>query len=55
MGMPGDLTLEQELEIQILREQVKGLTVAQAQEYIIDIMQLMMMRENLVKHLIKHP
>lgn len=53
MKMPGDLSLEQEFELQLLREQVKKLSLDQAQDYVIEIMRQMMLKENLFKHLMK--
>ncbi|MGD1857374.1 MAG: NblA/ycf18 family protein [Leptolyngbyaceae cyanobacterium] len=53
MKMPGDLSLEQEFELQLLREQVKNLSLDQAQNYVVEMMHQMMMKENLFKHLIR--
>ncbi|MEO0457121.1 MAG: NblA/ycf18 family protein [Cyanobacteria bacterium P01_A01_bin.114] len=54
MDMPGKLTLEQEFKLQVLRDQVKGLSIDQAQEYVIEVMRQMMVKDNLVKHLLKN-
>ncbi|MBE9078583.1 NblA/ycf18 family protein [Romeria aff. gracilis LEGE 07310] len=54
MDMPGKLTLEQEFKLQVLRDQVKVLSVEQAQEYVVEVMRQMMVKDNLVKHLLKN-
>ena len=53
MKKPGKLSLEQELELQILREQVKDLSLDQAQDYVVEVVRQMMLKDNLFKHLIK--
>lgn len=52
--MPGKLTLEQEFKLKILREQVKGLSVDQAQEYVVEMARQIFVKDNLVKHLLKN-
>ncbi|MEO1400568.1 MAG: NblA/ycf18 family protein [Cyanobacteria bacterium J06635_1] len=54
MDMPGKLTLEQEFKLQVLKDQVKGLSIDQAQEYVVEVMRQMMVKDNLVKHLLKN-
>jgi hypothetical protein len=54
MDMPGKLTLEQEFKLQVLRDQVQGLSLEQAQEYVVEVMRQMMVKDNLVKHLLKN-
>lgn len=53
MKKTGKLSLEQELELQILREQVKDLSLDQAQDYVVEVVRQMMLKDNLFKHLIK--
>lgn len=53
-GLPGKLTLEQEFKLQVLKDQVKGLTIDQAQEYVVDVVRQMMVKDNLMKHLLKN-
>ncbi|MBE9067779.1 NblA/ycf18 family protein [Leptolyngbya cf. ectocarpi LEGE 11479] len=53
MKMPGDLSLEQEFELQLLREQVKQLSLDQAQDYVVEMMRQMMLKENLFKQLMR--
>ncbi|MEO0533457.1 MAG: NblA/ycf18 family protein [Cyanobacteria bacterium P01_A01_bin.123] len=47
------LSLEQEFELQILREQVKDLSLDQAQNYVVEVVRQMMLKDNLFKHLLK--
>ena len=54
MDMPGELTLEQKFQLQVLKEQVRNLSREDAQEYVLKIMQQMMVKDNLVKHLLKN-
>ncbi|MBE9078942.1 NblA/ycf18 family protein [Romeria aff. gracilis LEGE 07310] len=50
---PEQLTLEQELELQIIRTQARGLSLDQAQDYIIAVTRQIMVKENLLRHLLK--
>ncbi|MEM9400592.1 MAG: NblA/ycf18 family protein [Verrucomicrobiota bacterium] len=54
MDMPGKLTLEQEFQLNLLKTQVKSLTLDQAQDYVVEVMRQMMVKDNLVKHLLKN-
>ncbi|MEL6232214.1 MAG: NblA/ycf18 family protein [Cyanobacteria bacterium J06627_3] len=53
MEMPVELSLEQEFELRLLKEQVKQLSLNQAQDYVVEMMRQMMLKENLFKHLMK--
>ena len=52
-NLPGNLSLEQEFKLQVVRDQVTGLSLEQAQEYVVEVMRQMMVKDNLVKHLLK--
>ncbi|MGB3767948.1 MAG: NblA/ycf18 family protein [Phormidesmis sp.] len=52
-NLPGNLSLEQEFKLQIVKDQVTGLSLEQAQEYVVEVMRQMMVKDNLVKHLLK--
>ena len=54
MDLSTQLTLEQQFKLQILKDQVKGLSQEQAQEYLIEVFRQMMVKDNLVKHLLKN-
>ncbi len=52
-SMPGSLSLEQQFKLQVVKDQVSGLSLEQAQEYVVEVMRQMMVKDNLVKHLLK--
>ncbi|PZO12727.1 MAG: phycobilisome degradation protein NblA [Leptolyngbya foveolarum] len=52
-NLPGNLSLEQEFKLQVVKDQVTGLSLEQAQEYVVEVMRQMMVKDNLVKHLLK--
>ena len=54
MDLPARLSMEQEFKLQVLREQVKSLNQEQAQEYLLELFRQMMVKDNLVKHLLKN-
>ena len=53
MEKSASLTLEQKFKLEVLKDQVKDLTQQQAQEYLIEVFRQMMVKDNLVKHLLK--
>ena len=53
MEMPGKLSLEQEFKLNVIKSQVGGLSLDQAQEYVVEVMRQMMVKDNLIRHLIK--
>lgn len=52
MDLVGKLTLEQQLELRVIEEQSKALSLEQAQEYVVEVMRQIMIRDNLVDHLL---
>lgn len=54
MEISATLSLEQQFKLQVLREQVKNLSQEQAQEYLIEVFRQMMVKDNLVKQLLKN-
>ena len=53
-NMPGDLSMEQQFKLKVVQEQVGALSLEQAQEYVVEVMRQMMVKDNLVKHLLKN-
>lgn len=53
MEMPSSLSMEQQFKLQVLREQVKGLSREEAQEYLVEVLRQSMVKENLFKHWMK--
>lgn len=54
MNLPAQLTLEQQFKLQVLKDQVETLSKEQAQEYLLEMFRQMMVKDNLVKHLMKN-
>lgn len=54
METPASLSLEQQFKLQVLSDQVKTLTKEQAQEFLIDVFRQMMIKDNLMKQLLKN-
>lgn len=50
MNSPGTLTLEQEFQLNVLKQQVETLSTEQAQSYLLEAMRQLMLKDNWVKH-----
>ncbi|MFN6564310.1 MAG: NblA/ycf18 family protein [Nostoc sp. ChiSLP01] len=53
MEFPIELTLEQQFRLQNLKTQVQNLSQEEAQEFLLEVLRQMMVKDNLVKHLLK--
>ena len=53
MEMSDSLTMEQQFKLQVLREEVKGLSREEAQEYLVEVLRQTMVKENLFKNWMK--
>ena len=53
MDFPIELTLEQQFRLQNLKDQVKNLSQEEAQDFLLEVLRQMMVKDNLVKHLLK--
>ncbi|MCS6959425.1 MAG: NblA/ycf18 family protein [Pseudanabaenaceae cyanobacterium SKYGB_i_bin29] len=53
MGIPLELTLEQEFNLKVYEEQVKKLTLEQSQEFVLELLRQLMIKDNVIKHLLK--
>ncbi|WP_223278088.1 MULTISPECIES: NblA/ycf18 family protein [unclassified Nostoc] len=53
MDFPVELTLEQQFRLKNLKDQVKNLSQQEAQEFLLEVLRQMMVKDNLVKHLLK--
>jgi Phycobilisome degradation protein nblA len=53
MEFPTQLSIEQQFRLQTLKEQVKSLSQQEAQDFLLEVLRQMMVKDNLVKHLIK--
>ncbi|WP_017326221.1 NblA/ycf18 family protein [Synechococcus sp. PCC 7336] len=47
-----DLSMEQQFKLRVLSEQVQRLSREQAQEYLMEVMRQMMVKDNIVKNLL---
>jgi hypothetical protein len=54
MDLSAQLSLEQQFKLKVLQEQVQDLTKEQAQEYLLEMFRQMMVKDNLMKHLLKN-
>ncbi len=54
MSFSANLSIEQQFKLKVLQEQVQGLSKEQAQEYLLEMFRQMMVKDNLVKDLLKN-
>ena len=54
MNLSSQLSMEQQFKLKVLQEQVQGLSKEQAQEYLLEMFRQMMVKDNLVKDLLKN-
>ena len=54
VDLSGQLSMEQQFKLKVLHEQVQGLSKEQAQEYLLEMFRQMMVKDNLVKNLLKN-
>lgn len=52
--IPLGLTLEQQFNMKVYEDQVKNLSADQAQEFLLELMRQMMIKDNVIRHLMKH-
>ena len=53
MNFSGQLSIEQQFKLKVLQEQVQSLDKEQAQEYLLEMFRQMMVKDNLVKQLLR--
>lgn len=53
MDFPIELSLEQKFRLEHLKQQVGQLTKEEAQVYLLEVLRQMMVKDNMLKHLIK--
>jgi Phycobilisome degradation protein nblA len=53
MDLPMSLTLEQQFNLRIYEEQVRAMDAEQSRKLLLEVMRQLMLKENIVKHLIK--
>jgi hypothetical protein len=53
MDLPLNLSVEQQFSMKVYEDQVKGLSSDQAQEFLLEIMRQLMIKDNVIRHLMK--
>jgi hypothetical protein len=53
MDIPLTLTMEQQFNMKVYEDQVKNLSSEQAQDFLLEIMRQLMIKDNVIRHLIK--
>lgn len=53
MDIPLELSLEQQFSLRTYQDQVKGLDQDQAQDLLLQVLRQLMIKENVIKHLLK--
>jgi hypothetical protein len=53
MDLPLTLTIEQQFNMKVYQDQVKNLSAEQAQEMLLELMRQMMVKDNVIRHLMK--
>nr|YP_009369876.1 phycobilisome degradation protein [Boldia erythrosiphon]ARO90564.1 phycobilisome degradation protein [Boldia erythrosiphon] len=54
MPMQNELTLEQEFKLAVYAKKIKKLNIAQSQFYLIEILKQMMIKDNMIRYVIKN-
>jgi hypothetical protein len=53
MEIPVELSLEQRFQLKVYEDQVKKLSQEQAQEFLLEVLRQMMVKDNWIKQLLK--
>ncbi len=53
MDLPLTLTMEQQFNMKVYEDQVKHMSSDQAQEFLLEIMRQLMIKDNVIRHLMK--
>jgi Phycobilisome degradation protein nblA len=53
MELPLSLSLEQNFNLKVYEDQVKSLSQEQAQDYLLEVMRQLMIKDNVIRHLMK--
>ena len=52
-AMAGDLSMEQQFELQVIQNQVENMSLEHAQIYVVEVTRQMMVKDNLIKQWLK--
>ncbi len=53
MDLPMDLSLEQRFNLKLYEEQVKSLSQEESQQFLLELMRQLMVKDNILKHFMK--
>ncbi|BAY99326.1 phycobilisome degradation protein NblA [Tolypothrix tenuis PCC 7101] len=53
MDIPMDLNLEQKFNLKVYEEQIKSLNQEESQKLLLEVMRQLMVKDNMIKHLLK--
>ncbi len=53
MDIPLELSLEQKFNLKVYEDQVKHMNQEQAQAFLIEVLQQLMVKDNVIRHLMK--
>ncbi|BAY90188.1 MULTISPECIES: NblA/ycf18 family protein [unclassified Tolypothrix] len=53
MDIPMDLNLEQKFNLKVYEEQIKNLNQEESQKLLLEVMRQLMVKDNMIKHLLK--
>jgi hypothetical protein len=53
LPIPMKLNMEQEFNLKVYEEQVKSLSQTQAQDFLLEVLRQLMVKENVIKHLMQ--
>jgi Phycobilisome degradation protein nblA len=53
MDFPMELTLEQKFNLKMYQEQVKSLSYEESQEFLLEVLRQLMVKDNILKHVMK--
>ncbi len=54
MDLPMTLSVEQQFNLKVYEEQVRKMSPEQSQAFLLEVMRQLMVKENIVKHLMKN-
>lgn len=53
MNLPLSLSMEQQFNLKVYEDQVKVLSQGQAQDFLLEVMRQLMIKDNVIRHLMK--
>lgn len=53
MDIPVELSLEQKFNLKLYEKQIKGLSSEESQEFLLEVLRQLMVKDNMLKHLLK--